>query len=52
VFFGFLFVPASLGDTFELNVASGDWAMAPAATASEADATTAPVNSLRKLVLL
>src|SRR5829696_1619145 len=52
VFFGFLFVPASFGDTFALKVASGDWAMAPAATASEADATTAPVSSLRNFDLL
>ena len=48
VFFGFLFVPASLGETLAVKVDSGAWAMAPAATASETDATTAPMISLRK----
>jgi hypothetical protein len=49
VFFGLLAVPAFLGLTVALNVASGSRAMAPAATAGEVDATTAPVSSLRNL---
>ena len=48
VLVGFVGVPASAGVTFAVNVDSGVWAMAPAATASETDATTAPVISLRK----
>jgi hypothetical protein len=48
VFFGFRFVPAFDGETSAVKVASGDWAMAPAATASETDAAIAPVSSLRK----
>jgi hypothetical protein len=49
VFVGFVAVPASLGLTVALNVASGVWATAAAATASDADAITAPVISLRKV---
>src|SRR5829696_801716 len=48
VFFGLLGVPASAGDTFAVKVDSGSWAWAPTATASETDATRAPMVSLRK----
>ena len=47
VFVGFFGGAGVFGLTVALNVASGVWAMAPAATASEADAATAPMSSLR-----
>ena len=48
VFFGLDFVPAFEGETLALNVEVGSCATAPVATARDADATTAPVSSLRK----
>ena len=49
MFFGFVGVPAFDGETPAVNVDSGVWATAPAATARVADAATAPMISLRKV---